>query len=167
MRAHLAWWGFLGLAVLLQTTLFPLLLPPQWRPDLTRALVLWVALVGVPRGGAVLAFAAGGLAGVVSGAPLGFAPAVRLAVYFAARPFRGVFFDDRPALLLPFAVLAPWADALAAAAASWLAFPRPFDAATLTAVAWRHSLLDAVLVPATFLVLELLSGRRAPRELPA
>ena len=94
-----------------QTTLFPHLFSPEWRPDITLALVLWVALTGTPRGGAILAFLSGLALDLVSGAPPGFSAILRLLVYVSARPFRGVFFENRPLLLVPFAALGAAADA--------------------------------------------------------
>ncbi|MBE0616563.1 MAG: hypothetical protein IH608_01375 [Proteobacteria bacterium] len=167
MRAQLAWWGALLFGLLLQTTLFPLVLVDPWRPDLTRALVLWVALTGMPRGGALLAFAAGLTLDAASGAPPGFGPVLRLALYAVARPFRGVFFDDRPLLLLPFAVLGAVAEAVMAGLLSGFVFQSSLGMGPLASVAWAQALLDALCVPALFVVLELATGRRQRREAAA
>ncbi len=164
MRAHAAWWGALFVALVLQTTLFPIFFTDPWRPDLTRALVLWVALTGTPRGGAVLACAAGLALDAASGAPTGFGPLLRLTLYGAARPFRGVFFDDRPLLLLPFAVLGPALEAAVVGALSLLAFRTPLGLDVLASGAWAQALLDALCVPLLFVTMELSSGRRHRRE---
>lgn len=167
MRAHAAWWGALVLGLLLQTALFPLLLADPWRPDLTRALVLWVALTGTPRGGAALAFAAGLALDAASGGPPGFGPALRLALYALARPFRGVFFDDRPLLLLPFAALGAVAEAVGVGLLSWFAFRSFLGLGALGSVAWAQALLDALCVPVLFVLLELATGRRQRWEAAA
>lgn len=167
MRAHLAWWGALLLGLVLQTTLFPLVLSDPWRPDVTRALVLWVALTGMPRGGAALAFGAGLALEAASGAPGGFAPLLRLFVYALARPFRGVFFDDRPALLLPFAALGPVAEAVAVGILGRFSFRNPLGLEVLASAAWAQALVDALCVPLIFVALELASGRRHRTEAPA
>lgn len=165
MRTQLAWWSLLGLGLLGQSTLLPLFFSDPWRPDITRSLVLWAALTGLPRGGPFLAFAAGLALDAVSGAPPGFGAALRLGLYGIARPFRGVFFDDHPALLLPVAISASFADAFGAWAVSWLAYAAPFPPSALLSVAWRQSLAEVATVPAVFLALEVLSGRRPPLSL--
>lgn len=167
MRAHLAWWGALLAGLVLQTALFPLVLSDPWRPDLTRALVLWVALTGMPRGGAILAFGAGLALEAASGTPGGFAPLLRLFLYALARPFRGVFFDDRPALLLPFAALGPVAEAAGVAVLSRFSFRNPLGLDVLASTAWSQALVDALCVPLVFVALELASGRRHRAEAPA
>ncbi len=167
MRAHAAWWGTLILGLFLQTALLPLFFSEPWTPAVPRALVLWVALTGIPRGGVLLPFAAGALWDLSSGAPLGFGSALLLTLYACARPFRGVFFDDRPILLLPFAVSAAWVEASAAVVLSRLAFPTPLEYGLAASLALRQCLVDAVWVPLVFVALELLSGRRGPQEVPA
>lgn len=167
MRVLAAWWGTLALGLLAQTALFPLFFSEPWTPCVPRALVLWVALTGVPRGGVILPFAAGVLWDLSSGAPLGFGAALLLTLYAAARPFRGVFFDDRPVLLLPFAVAAPWVEAVVAVVLSRLVFPAPLELDLTASLALRQSVVDAVWVPLVFVTLEILSGRRGPREVTA
>ncbi|MDF1553465.1 MAG: hypothetical protein P1P84_10410 [Deferrisomatales bacterium] len=164
MRRFLLWTLILALGLLGQTTLLPDLIPPPWRPDITRALVLWLALTGTPRGGPVLAFASGLALDLCSGAPLGFGAILRLTVYALARPFRGVFFDDHPILLVPFAALGAGADALAAGLLGRLVFLGPIPGEVLLGIAWRQALLDAFWVPAVFLCLELLSGSQDRRR---
>jgi rod shape-determining protein MreD len=165
VRTFLVWWLVLGGGLLAQSTLLPMFLSDPWRPDITRSLVLWAALTGVPRGGAALAFVAGLFLDVVSGAPPGFGAALRLGLYGVARPFRGVFFDDHPALLLPVALIACVADALGAWIVSWLTLSSPFSASAVFSVAWRQSLAEAIAVPLVFLTLEVLSGRRPPEPI--
>ncbi|GAB4277274.1 MAG: hypothetical protein Kow0092_33090 [Deferrisomatales bacterium] len=166
MRAHLSWWAALAGAVLVQSALLPWILPAPWVPDLSRSLTLWVALTGLPRGGPVLAFAAGAAVDLVSGAPIGFHGALRLLLYTAARPFRGVFFDDRPELMPPFAALGAVADAGGAWVLSWVAFPTQLSLSVVFATAWRQALLDAFLVPGVFVALELAALRRPAPEVP-
>lgn len=165
MKGHVAWWTALAVGLVLQTTLLPYALPDPWRPDFTRALVLWVALTGVPRGGPLLAFAAGLALDAGSGAPLGFGVALRLGLYGLARPLRGVFFDDHPALLLPLALLGAAADGALAWLASQLVLPTSIPFSALAALSWRQALGDVVAVPALFLALELASGLRPTRTL--
>lgn len=160
MRAPLVWWSALALGLLLQTAVLPVLLSDPWRPDVSRLLVLWVALTGVPRGGALLAGATGLALDAASGTPLGFGVLLRLSLYGAARPLRGVFFDDRPFLLLPFAALAALLDAAAAGALSALAFRQPIPAGALAATALSQAAVDALCLPPLFVALELATGRR-------
>ncbi len=167
MRAGLVWWGAVAAAVALQATLAPLLLPDAWRPDATRALVLWLALTGVPRGGPAAAAGAGLAVDVVSGGPLGLCAALRLLLYGAARPFRGVFFDDHPALLIPLALLGPLADGVGVAALSHFLFPHPLPASVMGGLLARQAVADLLIVPLLFLALEAATGRRPRREVPA
>lgn len=164
MRSHAAWWGALGVGLLCQSALFPLFFSPPWSPDFTRILVLWAALTGLPRGGSSLAFAAGLLLDLASGAPLGFGAVQRLVLYGLARPLRGVFFDDRPLLLLPVAALAAALDAVVAGSLSGMGLVGSIPASMLAATAGRQALVDALWVPLTFVVLELATGRRPARE---
>ncbi|NTU60334.1 MAG: rod shape-determining protein MreD [Deltaproteobacteria bacterium] len=165
MRAQLSWWGALAFGLLAQTTLLSHVLPDSWRPDITLILVLWVALTGTPRGGAALAFAAGLALDAMSGAPLGFNAVLRVLLYGLSRPFRGVFFDDRPILLLPFAALATAADDLGAWVMSWLFLPSPFPLRPFLGIVWRQTLVEAAAVPAVFLLMEAVSGRRLAKTL--
>jgi len=167
VRQQLSWWVFLLAGVVFQTALLPLFLQDPWRPDLTRALVLWVALAGTPRGGALLAAAAGLVLDAASGTPLGFGVLLRLGLYGAARPFRGVFFDDRPLLLLPFAAAGALLEALGVGLLSWFAFRTAIAPGALASVGAAQALLDALCVPVVFLCLELVSGRRQRREATA
>lgn len=167
MRPHLAWWGALGAGLLFQTTLFASVLPPVWTPDVTRAMTLWLALTGLPRGGAVLAFSAGLAVDLVSGAPPGFTAALRLGLYALARPLRGVFFENRPLLLFPFGALGAFADAAGAGLLRWLVFPTPLSPDVLVWTAWHQALVDVLWVPAVFIGFEVLAGRRPTVEVPA
>jgi rod shape-determining protein MreD len=167
VRQQFTWWTALLAGVVLQTALFPLFLQDPWRPDLTRALVLWLALTGIPRGGVLLAAAAGLVLDAASGTPLGFGLLLRLALYAAARPFRGVFFDDRPILLVPFAAAGALLEAGGVGVLSGIAFRVAIAPGTLASVGGAQALLDALCVPAVFLCLELASGRRQRREATA
>jgi len=167
VRQQLAWWVALLTGVTLQTALLPLFLQDPWRPDLSRALVLWVALAGSPRGGAFLAVAAGLVLDAASGTPLGFGVLLRLGLYGVARPFRGVFFDDRPLLLVPFAAAGALLEALGVGALSWISFRTAIAPGTLASIGGAQALVDALCVPALFLYLELASGRRHRREAAA
>ncbi|MBI5015426.1 MAG: hypothetical protein HZB55_08030 [Deltaproteobacteria bacterium] len=164
MREHLAWWTTLALGLLCQTALFPYFSSPAWAPDLTRPLVLWVAVTGVPAGGAFLAFGAGLALDASTGGPPGFGAAVRLLVYGAARPLRGVFFDDHPILLFPLALLGVSADAAGAWVLSQFALPAPLPASSVLGTLWRQALGDLIAVPLLFLLLEVASGRRSSRR---
>jgi rod shape-determining protein MreD len=167
VRAHLAWWSALVLGLVFQTAVLPFVVADPWRPDFTRLLVLWVALTGLPRGGAVVALSAGLALDAASGTPLGFGMLLRLAVYGAARPLRGVFFDDRPFLLLPLAALAALVEAGAVGALSAFAFRGAIPLGALAATSLPQALLDAFLVPPVFVALELATGRRQKAEVPA
>lgn len=164
MRAQVAWWAALLVGILAQTALAPLFFSPAWTPDFTRALVLWLALTGQPRGGCLLAFAAGLALDAASGAPAGFGALQRLALFGLARPLRGVFFDDRPFLLLPLAVLLAFGDAVVAAGLGGLGLAGPFAAGELFATTWRQAVTDAFWVPLAFVALEVTTGRRPSRE---
>jgi hypothetical protein len=167
VRSHLAWWGALGVGLLVQTTLFSTVLPPLWTPDVTRAMTLWLALIGIPRGGVLLAFSAGLAVDLTSGAPPGFTAALRLGLYALARPLRGVFFENRPVLLFPFGALAAFADAAGAGLLRWLVFPTPLSLDILVWTAWHQALVDLIWVPAIFVGLEVVVGRRFGLEVPA
>lgn len=104
---------------------------------------------------------------VASGAPLGFNTLIRLGLYALARPFRGVFFDDRPSLVPPFAALSALADAAGAGLLSWMALRIPLPVGVLVSTAWRQALVEAVFVPLVFVGLEIVSGRRSAPEVPA
>jgi hypothetical protein len=123
--------------------------------------------MGVPRGGVWLAFAAGHSLGIAAGAPLGFGAALRLALYGLARPFRGVFFDNQPLLILPFAALGAVTDAVVAGFLSRLVSSSPLTSSVLVSTACRQAVVEALWVPLVFVCLEILSGRQAPREVPA
>ena len=110
MRPFLAWAAALLGVLVVQSSVLPLFVPDPWRPDLTRALVLWLALTGVPRRGPFLALGGGAAVDWISGAPIGFTAFTRLVLYGLCRPFRGVFFDHHPLLLVPFAAAGALAD---------------------------------------------------------
>lgn len=167
MRGQLSWWGALVVGLLSQSTLLPLVLPDPWLPDVTLILVYWVALTATPKGGVVLAFLAGLALDVVAGAPPGFHAVVRVAVYALCRPFRGVFFDDRPLLLLPFAALATLVDSLGVWVMSWLFLPGPVPFYAAVRVAGPQALVEALAVPVVFLLLEALSGKSPAKHRPA
>jgi hypothetical protein len=163
VRALLAWLLLLGLGLLAQTTLLSTLLSDPWRPDITRSLVLWAALTGVPYGGPLLAASSGVALDALSGCSIAFGAGVRLALYGLARPFRGVFFDDHPVLLLPLGAAGAFGDALGAWLMSSLAFAQPFSVSVAASTAWRQALTEALFLPLVFLAMEIMAGRR-PRE---
>lgn len=164
MRAVGAWVAILLLAVGAQTTLVPLLIPDPWRPDLTRLLVLWLALTGVPSGGVLWAAAAGLVVDLVSGGPPGFVAALRVWLYVLARPLRGVFFDHQPLWLLPLAAVAPILEAAAASVLFHFTAPSTSAPPEIWAVALRQVPSDVLLVVLVFLGLELATGRRGRVE---
>ena len=153
--------------LLAQSTLLPHLLPDPWLPDVTLSLVFWTALTGTPRGGVVLAFLAGLALDLTSGAPPGFHAVIRVAVYSLCRPFRGIFFEDRPLLLLPFAALATLVDALGVWVLSGLFLSGPFPMSSVLRVAGPQALSEALAVPAVFLLLEAVSGKQPSQRRPA
>lgn len=164
MRAHFAWFFLLGLGLLGQTTLLTAILPDPWRPDVTRALVAWAALTGIPVGGPLLAVLSGVALDAASGCSLAFGAGLRLGLYALLRPLRGVFFDDYPALLLPLGAGIAFADAAAAWLMSALAFTKPLPLPVLASTAWRQAAAEALCVPAVFLAMEIMAGKRPPRE---
>ena len=84
-----------------------------------------------------------------------------------ARPFRGVFFDDRPLLLLPFAAAGALLEGLGAGTLGWIAFRNTFAPSTMISVGAAQAVLDSLCVPAIFLLLELAAGRRQRHEAAA
>ncbi len=166
MRPLIAWAAALFGVIILQSSVLPLFVPDPWRPDLTRALVLWLALTGVPRRGPFLALGGGAAVDWISGAPIGFTAFTRLVLYGLCRPFRGVFFDHHPLLLVPFAAAGALADAGLSAAVSVWVLERPLVSGAAWAVGWRQGVVDALWVPAVFIALELATGRRTPRLVP-
>ena len=123
MRAHLAWLGLLAVGLLVQTTFLPPLLSDGWRPDITRALVVWLALTGVPRGGPWYAFIAGFFVDMASGAPPGLTATCRLALYGLARPGRGIL--EHGALVFLLGPLAALLDGFVVWLLKSLAFANP------------------------------------------
>ncbi len=166
MRPAVVWLLSLAAALVVQTALLGVWVPDPWRPDLTRVLVLWVALTGVPRGGVVWPALAGLAVDAASGAPLGLTSAMRLLLYGAARPFRGMFFDDQPLFLLPLALLGPLADVAVVQTLARFAYLNPVPAGVAVAVAARQAAVDLVLAPAAFVALEMATGRRGRFRLP-
>ncbi|GAB4256806.1 hypothetical protein [Deferrisoma sp.] len=164
MRAIGAWLGILLFATGVQTTLLPLVLPDPWRPDLTRLLVLWLALTGVPRGGVFWAAGSGLLVDLLSGGHLGFVGALHVWLYVLARPLRGVFFDHQPLWLLPLAAAAPFLEAVGASVLFHFTAPSASAPPEIWAVALRQMPADVLLVVFVFLGLELATGRRSRME---
>ena len=165
MRAQLSWWAALAVGLLLQTTLLPHILTDAWSPDVTRALVLWLALMGIPRGGVWLAFAAGLAVDAASGAPLGVFAFSHLVLYMLGRPLRGKL-EHSPLIFLlgPFAV---WAEVLTIYPLRSLAFVNPVEFSTLAGVAMRQSLVEVVALPLVFIVMEVATGHRSGAEVTA
>ncbi len=158
MRSHFAWWGTLAAGLLLQTIVLTPIVGDAWRPDFTRALVLWVALTGRPKGGALLAFAAGMIVDALSGSPLGFTAFLRLCIYGIARPARGVLEHSPVVFFLgPVAVLA---ETVLVWLMSALAFSNKVDLAVILGVGLRQGLIEVFAVPLVFVTLEFLSGYR-------
>lgn len=163
MRNHLVWWGVLALGLLVETTIAISFLPDGWRPDVTRSLVLWIALTGQPAGGAFLAFGAGLAADGVSGAPLGLTVLLRLALYGLFRPARGTLHFTRLLFLLgPVAVLV---DTLMVWALRNLAFANAVTAGAVLGVMARQLFVEAVTLPLVFVLMELLTGHRTSRDI--
>jgi len=160
VKAQMPWWGALIIGLVAQSSLFPLFLPIAWRPDITKALVLWLALSAQPGKGPLLAAASGFMLDAVSGSVLGIGPASRLFLYFIAVPFRGVFFDSRPLLLVPFATTISVAEVLISSFLLRIASSVSVPWGVLLSTAFGQAVVDALWVPAVFLCLELLSPRR-------
>lgn len=165
MRAQLAWWATLAVGLVLQTTLLPHLLTAAWSPDLTRGLVLWLALMGTPRGGVLLAFAAGLAVDAASGAPLGVFAFSHLVLYALGCPFRGKL-EQSPIIFL-LGPLAVWSEVVVIYILKNMAFANPVDFSTLASVALRQSVVEVVALPVVFIVMELATGHRSGREMTA
>ncbi len=165
MRAHISWWATLAVGLVIQTTFLTHFLPDAWRPDFSRALVLWLALTGIPAGGVWYVFSAGLLVDAMSGAPLGMTAMLRLVIYAVARPIRGIL-ELSPVLLLlgPIAVLAETVTLWALKA---LAFANPVGGSIMAGVAVRQSLIEAITVPVVFLILEIATGHHRERDIEA
>ncbi len=165
MRAHFAFGGTLIAGLIIQTTLLPQLLTDAWRPDVTRGLVLWLALTGTPKFGAAYSFVAGAAVDIVSGAPFGFTSASRLAIYGAARPARGSL-EHSPLIFLmgPLSVLV---ETVVVWSLKSMAFTNPIDTINIFSISIRQALVEIVAVPLIFLLMEFLTGYRSGKEVPA
>jgi cell shape-determining protein MreD len=163
VRARVAWLAALLAALLVQTALIPPFIPEAWRPDFTRSLVLWLALTGVPGGGVYLSFVAGLAVDLVSGGPPGFTAVCRLAVYFFARPWRGVF-ELRGIIFIigPFAVLA---DIGAVLLLKNVIFLNQMDSLFLVSIGARQILVEIFAVPLAFAALEKMTGYKTEEQL--
>lgn len=158
MRAQLSWWGALAAALVLQTSFLPHLLPDLWRPDFSRALVLWLALTGLPPQGIWYSFAAGLLVDLLSGTPFGFTALLRLAIYGAARPGRNLL--ERSPLVFalgPFAVLV---ETLIVLLLKGMVFANNPGAFPIFMVGLRQAALEVICVPVVFVLMELATGYR-------
>jgi cell shape-determining protein MreD len=143
-------------ALLVQTALIPPFIPEAWRPDFTRALVLWLALTGVPGGGIYLSFLAGLAVDIVSGGPPGFTAVCRMAVYALARPWRGVFELSGIIFIIgPFAVLA---DILAVLLLKNVIFLNAMNSLFLASIGAKQLLVEIFAVPLAFAALEKMTG---------
>jgi hypothetical protein len=152
----------LAIGLVVQTTLAMHFVPDGWRPDVTRALVLWLAFTGRPTGGMFYAFAAGLGAEAMSGAPLGLAVICRLALYGVTSPARGaVDYTHIVFLLGPFAVVL---ETLIVWALRAMSFANPVPATVVLGVMLRQSLVEAIAVPVIFVLLEIASGHRTGRQ---
>ncbi|PLX43964.1 MAG: rod shape-determining protein MreD [Deltaproteobacteria bacterium] len=159
MRAQAAWWGSLLTALILQSSVLPFFLPDGFTPDLTRGLVLWLALTGTPGYGVFLAFAAGFAVDLFAGAPLGLTALMRLVLYGFARPGRGI-------LEMPFAVfvagpLAVLSDTVVILLLQKVLFVNEVSLGVLIATALKQALVELASVPLIFIIMELATGYRA------
>lgn len=161
MRAQLAWWATLAVGLILQLTLLPQILTDTWSPDFTRALVLWLAFMGTPRGGVWLSFAAGLAVDAASGAPLGLFAISRLVLYVLGRPMRGKL-EQSPIIFL-LGPIAVWIELGVLYTLRNFAFANPVDFATMASVALRQSFVEVAALPLVFIALELATGLRSER----
>jgi cell shape-determining protein MreD len=127
--------------------------------------VLWLALMGTPRGGVWLSFAAGLAVDAASGAPLGIFAACRLILYALGRPFRGKL-EQSPIIFL-LGPLAVWLEVGVIYTLKNLAFANPVEFSTLASMALRQSMTEVVALPVIFIVMELATGHRSGREVAA
>lgn len=158
MRAQVAWWSILGGTVILQTSFLPHLLPDLWLPDFTRALVLWLALTGLPRQGVWFSFAAGLLVDVFSGTPFGLTAFLRLAIYGAARPGRNAL--ERSPLVFALGPFAVVVETLIVITLQGMLFAHSPGVWPLVAIGLRQMVLEIFTVPLIFVIMELVSGYR-------
>lgn len=158
MRSQLTWWGLLLAGLTLQTSFLPHLVSDPWKPDFTRALVLWLALTGRPRGGAIYAFGAGLLVDMLGGARFGLTAFMRLMIYGAARPGRNVVESSPLVFLLgPLSVVL---ETVILLLFSSTVFTNTPDLLTVLLIGLRQALLEVFIVPLVFVAMELGSGYR-------
>jgi rod shape-determining protein MreD len=162
MRSHLAWWGTLLVGLIIQTTLLPHFIGDAWRPDITRALALWAALTGLPRGGAICSFVSGLAIDATSGAALGFHALCRLVVYGTVRPMRGVLAHTM--IVIVFGPLAVVIDTILTLLLRTLLFPNTVPTAVILGIGARQLVVETLTVPLVFLLMEAFTGYRSERQ---
>lgn len=98
---RLLWYALFGLCgLVLQTAIFPRLLPFNSKPGLLLILVVYLGLCEKKINGAVLAYAFGLLFDVFSGIETGRYGLLFLVLYFSVRSTIGFFNPENPFLLL-------------------------------------------------------------------
>lgn len=158
MRAQFSWWATLIVGLILQTTFLPHLLPDLWRPDFTRALVLWLALTGLPPQGVWYSFASGLLIDLLSGTPFGFTALLRLAIYGVARPGRNAL--ERSPLVFALGPFAVVVETLLVLLLKGMVFANSVEILPILGIGLRQAALEVFSVPLVFVILELTSGYR-------
>ncbi len=159
MRGHIVWSLALGLAILLQTTVFPAVVGEGFTPDFTRGLVIWLAITGTPKGGLYYSFLSGLVVDTFSGAPPGLTAILRVVLFSLARPGRGVF--QIPALMIFAGPSAVILDTLLIMVLKPVIFANDVSTTALFSIAWRQALVEMAMVPLIFVILELAIGKRA------
>lgn len=158
MRAQFSWWGALLAALVLQTSFLPHLIPDLWRPDFTRALVLWLALTGLPPQGIWYSFASGLLVDILSGTPFGFTALLRLAIYGAARPGRNAL--ERSPLVFALGPFVVAVETLIVLLLKGMVFSNNPGVVDIVLIGLRQAALEVVCVPFVFVLMELATGYR-------
>jgi len=164
VRAQGSWWGALLLALILQSSVFPFFLPEGFTPDLTRGLVLWLALTGTPRHGVILAFVAGLTVDLFAGAPLGLTALMRLVLYGFARPGRGIL--EMPVAVFVAGPLAVLSDTIVIFLVKRGIFLNEVSLGALSTIALKQAAVEFAAIPLIFILMELATGYRAD-EAPA
>ena len=112
--------------LLLQTTIIPLFVDSQYKPDLFLILVFWAAIRITFVPAAVFAFAAGLLTGLFSGAPPGLFAILYLLIFLSSNYLHSVFELDSHAVNAMTVFCATFVVGQVIIAVTWLKVPIEF-----------------------------------------